>query len=67
LLLAIACYGIATVSTAATQHWEWIVVCRFISGFGVGGVLVSSFTYMSEVWPQRSKAILSASCLLPFL
>jgi MFS family permease len=57
LLLAIACYGIATVSTAATQHWEWIVVCRFISGFGVGGVLVSSFTYMSEVWPQRSKAI----------
>lgn len=57
LLLAIACYGIATASTAAMFQWEAIVICRFISGFGVGGVLVSSFTFMSEVWPQRSKTI----------
>jgi MFS family permease len=57
LLLATACYGIATVLTARMVHWEAIVLCRFISGFGVGGVLVTSFTFMSEVWPQRSKAI----------
>lgn len=56
-LWATACYGIATVLTGIMSTWEGMVVCRFISGFGVGGVLVTSFTLMSEVWPQRSKAV----------
>jgi predicted MFS family arabinose efflux permease len=57
LLLSIACYGIATVLTGIMPNWESIVFSRFMSGFGVGGVLVIAFTLMSEVWPQRSRAI----------
>ena len=57
LLLATACYGTATLLTGFMPNWEGIVVCRFISGFGVGGVLVTSFTFMSEVWHPRSKAV----------
>jgi MFS family permease len=57
LLLAIACYGFFTFSTAFIQSWEGIIACRFFSGFGVGGVLVVSFTLLSEVWPEKSKAI----------
>lgn len=57
LLLSIASYGVATILTGMMPNWESIVVCRFISGFGVGGVLVISFTMMSEVWPQKSRAV----------
>lgn len=57
LLLSIAFYGIFTVFTGMMQNWWGIVICRFLSGFGVGGVLVVSLILMSEVWPARSKAI----------
>ena len=57
LLLAIFCYGLATVLTGIMYNWESIVVCRFLSGFGVGGVLVISFTFLSEVWPVKSRAV----------
>lgn len=57
LLLAIAFYGIFTVFTGMMPYWWAIVICRFLSGFGVGGVLVVSLILMSEVWPAHSKAI----------
>jgi MFS family permease len=57
LLSSIAFYGIFTVLTGMMPNWWSIVICRFLSGFGVGGVLVVSVILMSEVWPQRSKAI----------
>jgi MFS family permease len=57
LLLAISCYGIFTILTGLMPNWWGIVICRFLSGFGVGGVLVTSLILISEVWPARSKAI----------
>jgi predicted MFS family arabinose efflux permease len=35
-----------------------VVIFRLISGFGVGGVLVISATFLSEIWPQRSRSII---------
>ncbi len=57
LIYAAACFGLATLLTGMMNEWEGIVVCRFFSGFGVGGILVVSTTYMTEVWPVRSRAI----------
>src|SRR5690606_31905302 len=57
LLLAIGCYGLATLATGFQQSWEGLIICRFISGFGVGGVLVIAFAWLSEVWPSRSRNI----------
>lgn len=57
LLLAIACYGSFTVLTGMMPNWWGVVICRFMSGFGVGGVLVAAFTLFSEVWPQKTKAV----------
>lgn len=57
LLLSIGCYGLFTVLTGVSGSWWMVVACRLMSGFGVGGVLVSSFTLLSEVWPAKSKAI----------
>lgn len=57
MLLAIASYGIFTVLTGLMPNWWGVLICRFLSGFGVGGVLVTTLILISEVWPQRSKAV----------
>lgn len=57
LLLAIGSYAVFTILTGVQSNWWSIVLCRIMSGFGVGGVLVIGFTFMSEVWPAKSKAI----------
>jgi MFS family permease len=57
LLLAIGSYGLFTILTGLMSSWVGIMCCRFMSGFGVGGVLVVSVTLLSEVWPERSRAI----------
>lgn len=57
LLSAITWYGLFTLLTAFMQNWWGIVICRFMSGFGVGGVLVISLTMLSEVWPGKNKSV----------
>ena len=57
LLLAIGCYGIFTMLTGMMPTWWGVMLCRFMSGFGVGGVLVTTVTLLSEAWPERSKAV----------
>jgi len=57
LLMAVASFGAFTILTGLMPNWWGVVICRFLSGFGVGGVLVTSLILISEVWPVRSKAI----------
>jgi len=57
LIYAIAVFGLATFLTGMMNGWEGIVACRFFSGFGVGGIMVISTTYMTEVWPEKTRAI----------
>lgn len=57
LLFAITCYGIFTILTGFMSNWWAVMLCRLMSGFGVGGVAVASYTLLSEVWPQKTKAI----------
>ncbi|MFP5079012.1 MFS transporter [Pedobacter sp. JCM 36344] len=66
LLYAIACYGVFTVLTGLMPQWTGILICRFLSGFGVGGVLVVSFTLLSEVWPSKSKAVVTGIISIAF-
>ncbi|MEP7196972.1 MAG: MFS transporter [Saprospiraceae bacterium] len=56
LIISIACYGLFTLLTAVMPSWFSVVICRFLSGFGLGGVLVSSTTLMMEEWPIKSRA-----------
>jgi predicted MFS family arabinose efflux permease len=57
LLLSIVGYALFTMLTGLMHNWWGIVLCRFMSGFGMGGLLVLSFTLISEVWPEKSRAI----------
>lgn len=66
LLYSIACYGIFTVLTGVMPQWPGVMLCRFLSGFGVGGELVIAFTLISEVWPSKSKAIVTGILSIAF-
>ena len=57
LLLSIAGYALFTILTGFMHTWWGIVLCRFMSGFGMGGLLVLSFTLISEVWPEKTRAV----------
>ncbi|HVW96177.1 MAG TPA: MFS transporter [Mucilaginibacter sp.] len=65
-IFATATYGIFTILTGYATGWGGIMVCRFMSGFGVGGDLVIAFTLISEVWPQKSKAIYTGILSIAF-
>jgi MFS family permease len=57
VIFSIACYGVFTILTGYMPNWWGVVICRFFSGFGLGGVLVTTTTIMMEEWPQKTRAI----------
>lgn len=57
VIFSIVCYGLFTILTGYMPNWWAVVICRFFSGFGLGGVLVTTTTIMIEEWPQKTKAI----------
>jgi MFS family permease len=57
VIVSIASYGIFTILTGYMPTWWGVVICRFCSGFGLGGVLVTTVTIMMEEWPQKTRAI----------
>ncbi|NDV17155.1 MFS transporter [Muricauda sp. TY007] len=55
--LSLACIGLFTWLIYFVPSWELLVAFRLLAGFGVGGVMVISVTYLSEVWPKSSRNI----------
>ena len=57
VIVSIGCYALFTILTGYMPNWWGVVMCRFFSGFGLGGVLVTTVTIMMEEWPQKTRAI----------
>ena len=57
LTLATGLYGIATLLTVFVSHWYMLIGCRFVAGMGIGGVLLISTVYLSEIWPSNSRPV----------
>lgn len=57
VMLSTACYGLFTLTTAFSPNWILASASRFMSGFGVGGVLVTTTILISEIWPEKKRAI----------
>lgn len=57
LALAVTMYGLFTFLKSLAPSWEWILFFQFFCGFGVGGVLVLNTTLLSEVWPEKTRAV----------
>ena len=54
-IYATLCYGLFTLSTAVAPSWFMVVLSRFMSGFGIGGVLVITTMLVSEGYREKRK------------
>lgn len=50
-------YGIATLLTVFVQNWYVLMGYRFLTGMGVGGVLLITTVYISEIWAEKTRPI----------
>lgn len=57
MVLSILLYALFTGLSGFAHSWEMLALCRFLTGLGIGGELVSISTFLSEVWPERSRAV----------
>ncbi|WP_353717611.1 MFS transporter [Dyadobacter sp. 676] len=58
LTLVTALYGISTCLVTVVPDWYLLLVVRFTAGMGVGGVLLITTVYISEIWEDRSRAVI---------
>lgn len=57
LVLVTALYGLATILVAFADNWPILLLYRFLSGMGVGGVLLITTVYLSEIWPEKNRPV----------
>lgn len=57
MIISIILYALFTGLAGLSQDTYQLAICRFLTGLGIGGELVSITTYLAEVWPERSRAI----------
>jgi MFS family permease len=55
--LSLVCVGLFTMLTGLVNNWILIVVLRFFSGFGVGGILVTTTILIAEEWTDHKRNI----------
>ncbi|TLU99599.1 MFS transporter [Dyadobacter luticola] len=58
LALVTGLYGLCTVLITLVPDWYSLLALRFFAGMGVGGVLLISTVYISEIWEERSRAVM---------
>jgi MFS family permease len=57
VILSTGLYGLFTILTSFPSSWLLVGVDRFITGFGVGGVILTTNILIAEVWPEKNKAV----------
>lgn len=57
IAFATALYGGAMLLTTVVANWPLLLLYRFLTGAGVGGVLLLTTVYLSEIWPVRNRAV----------
>jgi MFS family permease len=57
VILSTAFYGLFTVLTAFSASWLMVGVYRFLTGFGVGGVIVTTNILVAELWSEKKRAV----------
>ena len=57
VIFSMALYGLFTLFTAFSSSWLLVGIYRFVTGFGVGGVIVTTNILIAEVWPEKRRAV----------
>jgi AAHS family 4-hydroxybenzoate transporter-like MFS transporter len=56
LIAATICFGVFTVATAFVSSYGELLVCRFLTGLGLGGAMPSFISLASEYVPAKRRA-----------
>ena len=57
VILSTAFYGLFTVLTAFSASWLTVGIYRFLTGFGIGGVIVTTNILVADLWPEKKRAV----------
>jgi len=57
LALSIACFGLFGLLTGMCSSWLQVCICRFFTGFGIGGLLVLSSVLVTELWSEKKRSV----------
>ncbi len=57
VIFSTALYGLFTILTASSASWLMVGVYRFFTGFGIGGVLLTTNILIAELWPEKNRAV----------
>jgi MFS family permease len=57
VVLSTACFGFFAILTGLSSYWFLVSACRFFTGFGIGGVIVTTTVFVSELWDEKKKAV----------
>lgn len=66
MVFSIALYAVFTGAAGFAQTPWQLGLCRFLTGFGIGGELVTIATMLSETWPERSRAVAVGSLITSY-
>jgi MFS family permease len=58
LAFCTALYGISTCLVVVVPNWYALMGLRFVTGMGVGGVLLLSTVYISEIWEKKTRPVM---------
>jgi MFS family permease len=58
IILSTGCYGLFTLLTTVSSSWLLVCVWRFLSGFGIGGVLVTTTILVSELFTEKKRTVM---------
>jgi len=51
-------YGVGVCLVVFAPDWYSLMVIRFVTGMGVGGVLLISTVYISEIWDRQTRPVM---------
>jgi AAHS family 4-hydroxybenzoate transporter-like MFS transporter len=58
ILISLAVFGLGSLGMAASPSVPMLLVCRFITGFGLGGAMPNVIAMSSEVVPTRIRSLI---------
>lgn len=56
--ICLAWLGVWTFLLTLSISWQAVAVFRFLAGLGTGGIMVVAMTFLSEIWPQKTRAVI---------
>lgn len=66
IALATALVGLFTLASVWSTSWPVLAGFRFMAGMGVGGVLVVTTIYLSEIWPEQGRPVVLGLLAMSF-